>query len=64
MQRRDMETPWLSRQGPPSLLLLLSITRMEGWSYRTNFLNYIKLPKLQPPPPVLHLSLSLPVFLY
>jgi len=30
MRRTDVENPWLSRQGPPSSLLLLSFTKMEG----------------------------------
>ena len=30
MRRTDVENPWLSRQGPPSSLLLLSFTKTEG----------------------------------
>lgn len=63
MRRTDVENPWLSRQGPPSSLLLLSFSKTEGWSYWTNFLDYIKHPSgsraAEPPSSSLALSITL-----
>lgn len=75
MRRTDVENPWLSRQGPPSSLLLLSLTKMEGWRdgvteltswITSNTPLHAGLPNLPPPPSLsitLCLSLSLYIFL-
>lgn len=58
MRRTDVENPRLSRQGPPSSLLLLSFTETQGWrdgvTEPTSWITsntHVRVGSQTPPPP-------------